>query len=61
MFKKLEQFIIEVKNIVGEITWPNRTTLIQLTIVVLLVTVVIGILLGTTDFLFTQLISWITL
>jgi len=61
MFEKIKKFIAEVKKVVGEITWPNRKTLIQLTIVVLLVTVAIGVLLGTADFLFTKLVSWVTL
>ncbi len=61
MFEKVKKFVTEVKKVVGEITWPNKKTLIQLTIVVLLVTVAIGVLLGTADFLFTKLVSWITL
>ncbi len=61
MFKQLKQFIIEVRAVIGEVTWPNQKTLIQLTIVVLLVTVAVGALLGAADFLFTKLISWLTL
>lgn len=61
MFKKIKQFISEVRKVVTEITWPDKKTLIQLTIVVLLVTVAIGALLGGADFLFTKLISWLTL
>jgi len=61
MINKVKKFIKEVKNIVTEITWPNKKTLIQLTIVVLLVTVAIGSLLGGADFLFTKLVSWLTL
>jgi len=61
MFKRIQQFISEVRKVVTEITWPDKKTLIQLTIVVLLVTVAIGTLLGGADFLFTKLISWLTL
>jgi preprotein translocase SecE subunit len=61
MFKKTKQFVDEVINVISEITWPTKETLIQLTIVVLLVTVAIGSLLGAADFLFTKLISWFTL
>jgi len=61
MFEKAKKFVTEVRKVVGEITWPNKKTLIQLTIVVLLVTVAIGVLLGTADFLFTKLVSWVTL
>jgi preprotein translocase SecE subunit len=61
MFEKVKKFVTEVRKVVGEITWPNKKTLIQLTIVVLLVTVAIGVLLGAADFLFTKLVSWVTL
>jgi len=61
MFEKAKKFVTEVRKVVGEITWPNKKTLIQLTIVVLLVTVAIGVLLGAADFLFTKLVSWVTL
>ncbi len=61
MFKKLSKFIDEVKKVIGEVTWPTKKTLIQLTIVVILVTAIVGSLLGGADFLFTKLISLLTL
>lgn len=61
MIEKIKKFISEVKKVVSEITWPDRKTLIQLTIVVLSITIVIGLLLGGADFLFTKLVSWFTL
>lgn len=61
MFEKVKEFIAEVRKVIGEITWPTKKTLIQLTIMVILVTVIVGSLLGGADFLFTKLISWLTL
>jgi len=57
MLKQAQKFIVEVRKIVGEITWPDRKTLIQLTIVVILCSLVTGALLATTDFGLTKLIS----
>ena len=57
MLKQAQKFIAEVRKIIGEITWPDRKTLIQLTIVVILCSLVTGALLATTDFGLTKLIS----
>jgi len=58
--KKVKAFIADVKRIIKEITWPDRPTLIQLTVVVLFISIITGALLGVADFLFTKLISWAT-
>ncbi len=61
MFPKIRNFLGEVKQIIQEITWPKKKTLIQLTVVVLLVSAIVGAILGGADYLFTRLISWLTL
>jgi len=59
--KKVKEFLNDLKKIIKEITWPNKETLIQLTVVVILVSIVSGAFLGAADFGFTKLISLITL
>jgi len=60
MLKIVQQFIADVRKIIQEITWPNKETLIQLTIVVISVTIVAGFILAGADFTFMKFISWIT-
>jgi len=57
MLKQGQKFIAEIKKIIGEITWPDRKTLIQLTIVVILCSLITGALLAAADFSLTKLIS----
>ena len=57
MFKQVGKFIGEVRKIVSEITWPDRKTLIQLTIVVILLSSITGLVLAAADFGLTKLIS----
>ncbi len=61
MLQKIKAFLNEVKQIIKEITWPKQKTLIQLTVVVILVSAIVGVILGGADYLFTRLISWLTL
>lgn len=61
MWKKIQTFLTEVKQIIKEITWPKQETLIQLTVVVILVSAIVGAILGGADYLFTKFISWLTL
>ena len=58
--KKVKAFIADLRKIINEITWPDRPTLIQLTVVVLFISIVTGTLLAVADFIFTKLISWVT-
>jgi preprotein translocase SecE subunit len=61
MLPKIKNFLNEVKQIIKEITWPKQETLIQLTVVVILVSAIVGAILGGADYLFTKFISWLTL
>lgn len=45
----VQEVIIEFKNI----TWPKKETLIQLTIVVISISIIISLILGGFDYLFT--------
>lgn len=46
----LKEVAVEFKNI----TWPKKDTLIQLTIVVISISIVISLILGGFDYLFTN-------
>lgn len=46
----LKEVMVEFKNI----TWPKKETLIQLTIVVISISIVISLILGGFDYLFTK-------
>jgi len=60
MFKKIDLFFKEIRQVIKEVTWPQKESLIQLTVVVILVSIVVSAFLGTSDFLFTKLIRWLT-
>ena len=57
----VKEFISDVKKVIREITWSNCQTLIQLTIMVIFISVITGTALAAVDFLFTKTIGWITL
>ncbi|MFA5532219.1 MAG: preprotein translocase subunit SecE [Candidatus Shapirobacteria bacterium] len=48
-----KEVLVEFKNI----TWPKKDTLIQLTIVVISISIIISLILGGFDYLFTNAIS----
>ena len=49
----LKEVIVEFKNI----TWPKKDTLIQLTVVVISISIIISLILGGFDYLFTNSIG----
>lgn len=51
------QFIKEVAAEFKKITWPKKEALIQLTVVVISISIVISLILGGFDYLFTNSIS----
>jgi|WetSurMetagenome_2_1015567.scaffolds.fasta_scaffold1490470_2 preprotein translocase SecE subunit len=53
VIKFLKEVAVEFKNI----TWPTKNTLIQLTIVVISISIVISLILGGFDYLFTNSIG----
>ncbi|MDD4784891.1 MAG: preprotein translocase subunit SecE [Candidatus Shapirobacteria bacterium] len=50
IIKFLKEVAVEFKNI----TWPKKDTLIQLTIVVISISIIISLILGGFDYLFTK-------
>jgi len=60
MFQKVKEFFGDIKKVIREITWPDKETLIQLTVVVIFISAITAVFLGGADFLFTKLITIIT-
>jgi len=52
----LKEVAVEFKNI----TWPKKDTLIQLTIVVISISIIISLILGGFDYLFTNCFSFLS-
>lgn len=52
-FKFFREIISELKKV----TWPSREETTNLTVIVLVVSVAVGIFLGAVDYIFTQLIN----
>jgi len=56
-FMNIKKFIFEVKSEATKIVWPEKKITMSLTVVVILLSTVISIYLGTVDFLLGKLIS----
>jgi preprotein translocase subunit SecE len=52
-------FLKEVRDELKKVVWPTRDEIIRLTGVVILVSVIVGLFLGATDFILTKLIGLI--
>jgi preprotein translocase SecE subunit len=57
---KIKQFVNEVIEQLHQVTWPDKETLVELTVVVILFSIVVGTVLVGADFLFTKLIGFLT-
>jgi preprotein translocase SecE subunit len=55
--QKIINFFKEVREIFQSITWPKKEALIQLTIVVISISIAISLILGGFDYLFTESIA----
>ena len=55
--QKIIKFFKEVRETFQSITWPKKEALIQLTIVVISISIIISLILGGFDYLFTNSIS----
>lgn len=51
---KIIQFLKEVKGEFRNITWPKKEALIQLTVVVISISIIISLILGGFDYIFTN-------
>lgn len=52
-------FVREVRDELNQVTWPTKQQTIQLTTIVVVVSVLVGAYLGALDYLFTQLMGLI--
>jgi len=52
--QQILQFLKEVHTEFGNISWPKKDSLIQLTFVVISISLIISLILGGFDYLFTQ-------
>jgi len=50
-------FLREVRDELKKVVWPTRDEVIRLTGVVILVSLIVGIFLGGTDFILTKLVA----
>lgn len=52
-------FIKEVRTELGKVTWPTRDETLRITIIVIVISVIVGIYLGLLDFVFTQMLKFL--
>ena len=50
-------FFGEVKSELTKVTWPTRTEVIRLTLIVLAVSAIIGVYVGSLDYVFTRVLA----
>ena len=53
------KFFREIRSELRKVVWPSRETVINLTILVLVVCAAVGIVLGLVDYGFEKLITWL--
>lgn len=59
--KQVLTFFSEVKLEVSKVTWPKRESVVRLTLIVILVSGILGGYVGGLDFVFTKALAlWIT-
>jgi preprotein translocase SecE subunit len=58
--RKVIQFLKEVRDEFKNITWPKREALIQLTVVVISISIITSLILGGFDYLFTNSFALLT-
>ena len=51
------KYLKEVRNEITKVTWPSRNETIQMTLVVIAVSIVVGAYVGGLDFVFTKLLE----
>lgn len=53
------KFLNEVDSELRKVTWPNRKKVIRMSVIVVIVSLVIGLYLGALDFAFTSLMGFL--
>lgn len=57
--KRAIDFLKEVRVELAKVVWPSRQQTIQLTVIVVMVTILVGFFLGGVDYLLTKLLNLI--
>jgi preprotein translocase subunit SecE len=55
--KSVVTFFSEVRNELSKVTWPKRTETIRLTLIVFLVSGIVGLYVGGLDYVFTKVLT----
>lgn len=59
--KKIVDFFAEVKQELSEVTWPTRTEVTRLTLIVIGISVIVAFFVGGADFLFTKILGLVVI
>jgi len=51
------RYLSEVRTELSKVVWPKRQEVIKLTLMVIIISVIVGIYVGGLDFIFTRLLS----
>lgn len=54
IIKGIIRYLSEVRSEMSKVTWPSRNQTVKMTIIVLIVSVIVGILIGGLDLLLTR-------
>ena len=55
--KSVVTFFSEVRSELSKVTWPKRNEIVKLTLIVFLISGVIGLYVGGLDYLFTRILT----
>ena len=55
--RKILDYLSEVKIELSKVTWPRRDEVIKLTIIVILISAIVGLYVGVLDFVFTKILE----
>ncbi|MCX7750753.1 MAG: preprotein translocase subunit SecE [Candidatus Bipolaricaulota bacterium] len=53
---KVREYLTSVRTELGRVSWPSRREVVSFTVLILLMSVVLGVYLGLTDLVVTQLL-----
>jgi preprotein translocase subunit SecE len=55
--KSVVTFFLEVKSELSKVTWPKREEVVRLTLIVFLVSGIVGLYVGGLDYIFTKVLT----
>lgn len=57
--REIISFLKESRNEFGHVVWPTKNATLRLTLVVIVISVIIGAFVGGLDFIFTSIMDWL--